>query len=251
MNNLSERDELLEAVKGPARKKKPSNFSLYAAIVFANLIFVILDGISGFTVYWMTNIPMYGVLTFLAGAVPLLLHESLYVRAYASIDQKKVAVIGAVSALLSIIIIGVLAGIVNIRGVEIQAGTMEVLLIGALVVISAYHAILAAGYFYIDEGIQMHQKTEQAVARALSQGRQIDAGDYILTLTEKSVAKRKKIGAGERAAALQEILRQLGNDDDGDGIPNAIDPDWKGLSQRSYAADTSHADPTAGRENHR
>jgi len=226
-NTIEKRDELLEAIKAPEKsKRRPSNFALYIAIGFANVVFMLLDIISAMTVYWLTNIPLYGVLTFLAGATPLLMHEFLYTRAFASAEQRKLAMVGAGASLLSITIIGVLAGVVNIGGMEANMQTTEILLIGSLVVIAVFHAILAGVYFYIDQGIRMNQNTEQAIARALQQSRMISAGDMILTITEKSVARRKQVGEGERKAAMDEVMRQLSGDEDGDGIPNYRDPDW-------------------------
>lgn len=241
MNTLSNRDELLEAVKAPKRNKRPSNFALYVAIVFANLVFLTLDTISAFTVYWLTNIPLYGFLTFLAGAVPLVMHEGLYVRAYASQDQKRISTVGAGAALLSIVVIGVMAGVINMNGNPADSRTTEIVLISILILIAALHAILAGAYFYIDDGIRMNQQTEQAIARALNQARQINAGDLILTITENSVAKRKEVSQGARAAAMDEVIRQLNGDDDGDGIPNYRDPDWKmprSMPRQVYAANT-------------
>lgn len=236
--SLSHRDELLEAVKEPARKKQPSNFALYFAILFANIVFLTLDTISAFTVYWLTHIPLYGALTFLAGAIPLVMHEALYTRAFASLVQRRIAMVGAASSLLSIVAIGVVAGVINISGIAAEASMMEIVLIALLVLLGAYHGILAGVYFYVDPGIRMNQQTEQAIARAIQQGKQINAGDYILTITERSVAKRKAVGRGARQAAMDEVMRQLSGDDDGDGVPNYRDPDWRGAPSPVMANQT-------------
>lgn len=227
MSNLTdEKNELLDAVKRPLRKKKgPSNFALWAALVFANLIFAVLDIISGVTVWWMTNNPLYGVLTFLAGFVPFVLHEMLFTRAYASVLQKRIAIAGAALALLSIVGIGLAAGFVNVFELAFNALALEIVIIASLVLISALHAVLAIVYFYFDEGIVAHQQTEQAIANALLQGRLINAGADILDITAKRVLARRAIGQKYDPAALTEVLRQLGidpNDADGDGIPDVL-----------------------------
>lgn len=225
MNNLlNDRNELLEAVKAPERKKKqPGNEALYAAFIFANLVFCLLDVISSFTVYKMTESLLYGILTFLAGFGPLLLHEMLFTRAFASETQKKIAVTGAVTALFSIVLIGILAGYVNIAGIGLEQQSAEIVTIIVLVLIAAFHALLAIAYFYIDPGIVSQQITAQTIARAIQQGKMIEAGDYILNLTQKSVAKRHEIGNKHNMAALVEVLRQMGFEDlNGDGIPDVL-----------------------------
>lgn len=223
-NLIQERNELLEAVKAPDRKKQqPTNFALYAALIFANLVFCLLDIISGFTIYLITAWWMYGVLTFLAGFAPLLLHEMLFVRAFASQNQKIIAVIGAIAALVSIVLIGVMAGYVNIVGVDIAPESMEIATIAALVLIASFHALLAVIYYFIDPTISAKQLGAQAVARAMTQGEMIALGDYILELTQKSVSKRHAIGSKHNMPALIEVLKQMGFEDaNGDGIPDVL-----------------------------
>jgi hypothetical protein len=222
---LKQKNELLEAVKSPERKKsEPSNFALYAALIFANVIFCLLDIISGITVYYMTGIPLYGVLTFLAGFVPLVMHETLFTRAYASEDQRRLAMIGAITGFCSIIIIGVMAGYVNIVGVSVAPQAAEITTIIALIMIASFHALLATWYFYIDNGVSARQQTAQAVARAHSQADLIEAGDLILSVTQKSVNNREQIGKKyNNLPALYEVLKQMGYPDlNGDGIPDVL-----------------------------
>lgn len=254
MNDLNrEKDELLAAVKAPVKRKQPSNMALYAALVFANVVFFALDLASGFTVYWLTNFWIYGVITFFAGFAPLLLHEFLFVRAYASDTQKKTAITGAVLAIISIVGVGVLAAIVNVAGMSIQARYVEIATVVSIVLLAFIHALICVFYFYSDEGIQNDQITAQAIARAIRTGQQIEAGDHILTVTQKAVTNRriaeKKHGSD---AAFAEVLRQLGADDDGDGVPNVIDPDYyrkQKPQQQQFAQESKQErlqDPTHG-----
>lgn len=238
-NILNDRNELLEAVKAPDRKKKqPSNFALYAALIFANLVFCLLDIISGFTVYWMTAFWLYGILTFLAGFAPLLLHELLFTRAFASQDQKNIATLGACAALISIVLIGVMAGYVNIIGVNIAPQNSEIATIIALVLIASFHALLAVIYYFIDPQIAAKQLGAQAVARAMSQGEMIALGDFILEITQKSVAKRNAIGNKHNMPALMEVLKQVGFEDaNGDGIPDALQKRQQPMTQYNQTAD--------------
>lgn len=231
-NLLQERDELLEAVKAPARKKSPSNNSLYFAIIAADVIFSMLDIGSGLTVYWLTGIWFYGVLVFLAGVVPLLLFQKLFSRAFASNDQKKIAIGGALLAVFSILGIGVLAGVANVSGVGNINSEMAVVLL--IVVLAFVHAILLTWYFYIDEGIQADQTVAQTLARAMRQSAMIEAGDHVLDVTSKSVKRRDQIGSKHGSkAALVELLHQMGWDDNENGIPDWLEKHDKSAQQQS------------------
>jgi hypothetical protein len=216
-----QKDELLEAVKAPTHKKTPSNHSLYFALIAADVIFGILDIGSGLTVYWITGIWFYGLLVFLAGLAPLLLFQSLYVRAFASAKQKRIAIGGAVLAVFSIIAIGILSAFANVQGVDGQTAELTVVIV--IVVLAFIHALLLTGYFYIDDSIQSEQIVAQAIARAIQQARMIEAGDHVLTVTERAVNRRKEVSDTHGSpAALREVLRQMGWDDDGDGIPDWV-----------------------------
>lgn len=221
-NLLEKRDELLEAVKAPSRKKSPSNNSLYFAIVAADIIFSVLDIGSGLTVYWMTGVWFYGVLVFLAGVAPLLLNQKLFTRAYASDEQKKIAMAGALLAVFSILAIGLLAAVANVAGV--QGSTAELTVVISIVVLAFTHAILLVWYFYVDEGIHANQTLEQTLARAIRQAAMIEAGDRVLSVTKKAVENRENIANKHGSkAALVELLHQMGWDDNENGIPDFLE----------------------------
>lgn len=215
-------DELLKEVRKPIRRKKPSNWGLYLAVIFFNLVMLLLDIGSAFSVYWATAIWYYGVMTFIAGFVPLTMHEILHFRPYASEEQKSIAKWGALAAVAAVIIVAILAVVVNIMGVSGKAVEIGMII---FIIVSAFgHAIAAAVYFYIDEGISAEQVTVQMEAKALQKRRRNSAADLVLGLSRESINERKRIGQDHNSFdALREILRQMGEDDDGDGIPNAID----------------------------
>lgn len=216
-------DELLKEVSKPMHRKRPSNWGLYLAVAFFNIVMLILDGGSAFSVYWATNIAFYGVMTFLAGFIPLTMHEILHFRPYASDAQKNIAKWGALAAVSSVIIVAILAVVVNIMGVAGQ--TVEIGMLIFIVVSAFGHAVAAAVYFYIDDGISAEQITVQMEARAIQKRRRNSAADLVLGLSRESINERKRIaGSHNSMSALKEILRQMGEDDDGDGIPNFIDP---------------------------
>mgnify|MGYP006935505574 CR=1 FL=1 len=238
MNEKTEemQDELLNEVRKPNKRKRPSNAGLYVAIVFFNLVMLSLDAGSAFSVYWATGITFYAVLTFLAGFVPLAMHELLHFRPYASEDQKNIAKWGALAAVTAVIIVAILAAVVNVMGVA--KGAVEIGMLIFIVVSAFGHAIAAAAYFYIDDGVAAEQITVQMEARAIQKRRRNTAADLVLGLSRESINERKRIattrGSGE---ALREILRQMGEDDDGDGIPNFIDPVDNRKQMKSNASD--------------
>jgi len=222
METQEMQDELLKEVSKPTRRKRPSNWGLYLAVIFFNLVMLALDGGSAFSVYWATQIAFYGVMTFVAGFLPLTMHEILHFRPYASDDQKNIAKWGALAAVSSVIIVAILAVIVNIMGID--GKTVEIGMLIFIVVSAFGHAIAAAVYFYIDDGIAAEQVTVQMEARAIQKRRRNGAADLVLGLSRESINERKRIaGSHNSMEALKEILRQMGEDDDGDGIPNAID----------------------------
>ena len=96
MSDTTKVNRLLDLVKRPLQaKRKPSNFALYWAWIFYNAVALLFDTIAAGTVYDLVGKFMYAVLTFVAGFLPLLMHEFLYTRAYANAAQKILAVIGA------------------------------------------------------------------------------------------------------------------------------------------------------------
>lgn len=236
-------DELLKEVSKPVRRKRPSNVGLYLAVIFFNLVMLALDAGSAYSVYLATHIGFYAVMTFLAGFLPLALHEILHFRPYASDDQKNIAKWGALAAVSAVIIVAVLSVIVNILGVSGYVVEIGMLI---FIVVSAFgHAIAAAVYFYIDDGIAAEQVTVQMEARAIQKRRRNGAADLVLGLSRESLNERKRIaGSHNSASALREILRQMGEDDDGDGIPNFIDP----VDNRKMVTNNSDAELVRLRE---
>lgn len=218
-------NQLLDFVTPPKKQKNPSNLALYAALWVANLIFLVLDVISGFSIYLITAWWLYGVLTALAGFVPLLLHEACFVRAYASGWQKFISIVGAVLAVFSVLLVGIVAGYVNVADVGVDVTTAEVISVSSLVLISGMHAMLFIVYFYIDPGIQSNQRTEQAVAMSIQKSKVISSAGYVLKHAEGALALKKELErqhGPQGAEALRAIVAQLMEDKDGDGIPDVL-----------------------------
>lgn len=248
-------NELLEFVSEPKKREKtPSNWALYASLMFANLVFLVIDAISGWTVYLMTDWAGYGILTFLAGFIPLLLHEASFVRAYASYWQKWIAVGGAVLAIGSVMVIGIGAAVVNVMQVGVEVQTAEIFTIVTLLVIAGIHALLFIVYFYADDGILSTQKTERAIANSIHKGRTITAAGRVLRQAEGAVALKKAIErqhGPQGAEALAQLLSQLLEDKNGDGIPDVLQRQPRPMNQYNANAEKQVLDgpPNGHRRN--
>lgn len=250
MNNIPV-NEILGLVEEPRKPKgAPSNAALWVALIFANIIFLVLDAISGVTVYLFTDWWLYGFLTVLAGFVPLLIHEADFVRPFASGMQRAISVIGAVLAVLSVIVIGVCAAIVNVMQIGVSVQIAEVSTIIALVIIAAFHAILFAIYFYVDETIRAEQRTEQMIANGLRKSKAIISAGRVLHTANAALDSKKVLESQygpQGAEALEYLVKMLTEDKNHDGIPDILQRKVPTQQQRpmvNYASQTRMPLPT-------
>lgn len=232
---MNEIDTLESMVKRPALKKKPSNAALWAAYIFFNIVALVFDIIAANTVYDIMKNWGYAIVTFLAGFVPLFLHEFLYIRAYAGDLQRKIAIGGAVFAVLTIGSIAFLAAGANIAVAsgyivenESAKWTIIIIVVSAMLI----HAVLTAVYFYADEGIRATHTASENEAWFDQRDHNLDLADRLLTKAESRRLRKQNILGGhgntnDVQKALQVLLKSLG-DDDGDGIPNFADKDYRG-----------------------
>jgi hypothetical protein len=212
MSDTNKVNRLLDLVKRPQQaKRKPSNFALYWAWIFYNSVALLFDTIAAATVYGLVNNFLYAALTFAAGFLPLLMHEFLFTRAYASGMQKVLAVIGAGLSVITILSVGVLAGVVNVLGfTALSAKTLEIVLIVTLVLVSGAHGLIAAIYFYVDDGIKSKQVRAESVAYHERRIEDINRAKEILALAEQGAKDEDEIASQYGGMEiLNEILGQL------------------------------------------
>src|SRR3972149_2257340 len=120
MSYTNKVNRLLALVKRPQQaKRKPSNFALYWAWIFYNAVALLFDFIVAITIYELMGKMAYAILAFAAGFLPLLMYEFLYTRAYASNWQKILAVMGAGLSVVTILGVGVIAGVINVLDVKV------------------------------------------------------------------------------------------------------------------------------------
>lgn len=203
-------NRLLALVQRPSKKKEPSNFALWFAWFFYNAVALLFDVIAATTIYEMMNSIIYAGLTFAAGFIPLLMHEFLYMRAYAGYWQKVIAVLGAILSVVTILTVGVLAALVNLTDFQANKLVMEVAMIVMLVLVSGGHGLLAAVYFYIDDGIKAEQVRAENMAYHKRRLEDIARAQEILEMADKGMKEEDQLAAQYGGMnVLEEILGQL------------------------------------------
>jgi hypothetical protein len=226
MENTTKVNRLLDLVKRPQQaKRKPSNFALYWAWLFYNGVALLFDAIAAMTVYRLMGNVAYAALTFTAGFLPLLMHEFLYTRAYASGSQKALAILGACLSVITILAVGVIAGMINVTGATADIQTLEIAMIITLVLVAGGHALIAAVYFYIDDGIKANQVRAESVAYHERRIEDIQRAKEILALAEQGAQDEDAIASqfGGREV-LDEILNQLRGEAPQPSLPKVETP---------------------------
>ncbi len=237
---MGEVDDILKSLDDKAPKKKPSNWSLYAALYFAEFIFVILDAGSAFSVGYITGIWYYGVIVFLAGVIPLWLYTKTYTRPLASANQKKAALIGGIVAVLSVVVVAGFVAVLNFAAGQLLGSSLAATEAGlgiSLVILLAAHGFINAFYFFTDEEIIEHNKTERIIARGNREVQRVQVAHEVANAKKREVGARKKLESAFSPEIVAKIMSMMA-DDDGDGIPNFMDlKDNRQQNQRQFAKD--------------
>lgn len=226
---MNELESLESMVQKPKKVKRPTNFALWWAYIFFNVVVLTFDVIAAWTVYEITNNWGYSILTFLAGFIPLMMHEFLYLRAYANVYQRGISVLGAVVAVLTVAGVALLSAGVNFAiasGINIASSASEIVILMLIVISALLHGVLAAVYFYVDDGIRASHKEAETTAFHEMRMRNIRRAEQLLEQADNARKRKAQIvqkhGGADGKAALDYLLNML-NDDDGDGIPNFLD----------------------------
>ncbi len=201
------KDRLIGLLRKPqAEERRPAN-RLWIAFVGFNLIMAALDVVSAVTVAAETS-ALYGLITFLAGILALLLHEQLFSNPHANTLQKNLAIGGGILAIVSTVGIGMLAGAVNVLNLAslVSVQTLELWMIIGMVIIAGAHGMIYGIYYYIDDTHRAQMRYVANQAYREQQRRNIEAA-------KADVAAVKSINAeiesmGEDAPLLQEAYRE-------------------------------------------
>lgn len=227
---MNEIESLESMVKKPTKGKKPNNAALWVAWVFFNVVVLVFDTVAAATVYAITKgNEGYAILTFLAGFVPLAMHEALFIRAYASKPQRYIAIFGAVASVVTVGVVALLSASVNFAlasGYQIASTASEIAILVLIVGSALLHGILAAVYFYVDEGIKAQHTEAETTAYYDTRMKNIKRAEGLLDAADEARKRKAAIvqkHGGKDGKAAMEYLLNLLNDDDGDGIPNILD----------------------------
>ena len=229
----------------PKAEKKPRN-GLFVALVSFNFAFFVVDiisaGVVGYLTYWY-----YGVATLIAGAVFMFIHEYLFTRPFNNVTQKNISIGGAAWAVLTILFIAVVSVVANLTGL-MTAGYEQyfmALMVGIIVTNIVIHGVLTGVFYYVDDQHKAKNKSARARARAITQNEIDDAAEMILTeALRRRIARRSLVSRFKNKESIKKAIIEAGGDEDGDGIPDFMDPidnrTGKPFQQaaRSYAADT-------------
>ena len=218
-------DKASKMVAEPKQEKKPSNAGLIVSLWAFNVAFATVDILSAIAVGVLARW-YYGVATFIAGAVFMFVHEYLFSRPFNNVTQKKIAVGGAVWAILSILVIALAAVIANLTGFmspELDTYFLA-FMVSAIVFNIVAHGVLAGIYYYVDDGHNATNKAARARARAITQNQIDEAADMILTQALRRRIERKKMVSRFRSpAAIKAAINEAGGDEAGGGIPDFMD----------------------------
>lgn len=226
MSNKDETDEILEVLDDKEPDKKPSNWELWASLYFAEFIFVLLDAGSAWSVWRITGFWYYGLIVFFAGVIPLWLYTKTYTRPLASKDQRKVAFAGGVISIASVLIVAIFMAVLSFVAQSQNANAVQWTEAGlaiSLVLMLAVHGFINGRYFFLDEEISEGQKTNRIIARGNRSVQRIEVANKVANAKRREVRKRRVVADEFGPAVLTKILNMM-SDDDGDGIPNFIDP---------------------------
>lgn len=201
MSNIEKIEK--ELLKKP--EKKPAN-PTKLAIVFADLIFLLLDVGSGIGVWYVTGVLFYGILVTAVGIIPLLLWQIFYSSPYANDSQKKTAGWGVG---ISIASVGILAIAVSVTRFLSDAAGAEIALAVLLVVLAITHAILGAYYYQIDEEIQARQNERRATANAERKIRMGEIARKVIESNVRALAEREKL---EKEFSPKAVAAAMGED---------------------------------------
>jgi hypothetical protein len=93
----------------------------------------------------------------------------------------------------------------------------------SLVILLAVHGFINAYYFFTDEQVKEHNKTQRMISRGDAQVKRIGVALEVANAKKREVSARQKLEAAFSPEIVARIMSMMA-DDDGDGIPNFIDP---------------------------
>lgn len=215
--------------KAQTRKKIVPN----SALIFANIVFLSLDARGFDAVYKITGYAFLAVVTVLVSGIAALYWWDFaypHARRHKNKGQEKIALWGTV---MGVVVSGVLAFLDYV----VVAGEQNINWIWALIVtLTIVQGVMLGFYWKIDGSIEAEARREESTAARLDLqdtaadfNAEIDSMEKMLIKLEEIKRKFPRPGQAEIAARAMgyPVLAEMLADDDGDGIPNYQDPDYK------------------------
>lgn len=216
-----------------------------SALVFANIVFLSLDARGLDAVYTITASAFLAVVTILVSGIAALYWWDFaypHARRHKNKGQEKIALWGTVMG------VGV-SGILAFLDYVVTAETVDVNWIWALIVtLTIIQGVMLGFYWKIDGMIEAEAKREESTAARLDLQdttadftAEIDSMEKMLVKLEEIKRKFPRPGQAEIAARAMgyPVLAEMLADDDGDGIPNYQDSDYK----KAFSGNGRHPEP--------
>lgn len=226
-----------------------------SALIIANIIFLSLDVRAYQAVYIITSSKLLAALTVLiSGGLAMYWFDVLYPHSkkHNNEDQTTLAVI---STVLAIALSGVLAFADYIVGTgdNFSRGWQNALWF-SVVALTIFQGVSIARWWMIDNHIASEAKRQKTFAEAVDKEDEVNALRSKLKTLRTFLHELNELNRDYTPAAVKKVAELLGiplPDEDGDGIPDFIDPKDNRTGkpfQQVYAKDVKQENPTKGRE---
>lgn len=208
IENVDELEKLVIAEKPP---KAPSKAPMmFARIAWLGVSFS-LDIVTAWTVWQITSYWYYGVMWFLAGAVPLVMNQMLWERPENNDTQRNLATVGLVVSVITIVGMAIAAGVLYVQGTYKNV-TVEAWIVGITVVLFAYHGLNAAFFYFSDDDWKIQNQIARAKAEAEKKKEIYRAAGEVAAAAKSAQAElnaqRGKHGERIVTAAVGKISRE-------------------------------------------
>lgn len=204
-----------------------------SALIFANIVFLSLDARAIDAVYKITASIFLAIVTVLiSGIAALYWFDVLYAHArrHKNKEQQGIAIAGTV---LGILVSGVLA---FVDYIVVSGSQNSDYLWAVVVLLTVAQGVMGGRFWQIDTMIEADAKREESLASridlqdtAADFAAEIDSMETLLAKLQEIKKKFPGKGQAEKAARSlgYPVLAEMLADDDGDGIPNYQDADYK------------------------
>lgn len=214
---IEEISELEEMVKEEEIKPVPDNSALAYSKYAYNLAAIIVDLITGWTI-WQLTFWYYGALWVLAGAVVFFLHQHNWERENNNQQQVDISKTGIMVSVVSIVLMGAAAGSLWVLGIVnpwVEAG-----IIVASVLLFSWHAIQLATYYFVDDDFVIRRQVARAEAQAHKKIKIIKAGGEVVKANKEALEERNALykKTGNKGAVDAAINRVEGKKQNNQGV---------------------------------